>query len=108
MPFAKHRNELEVYAFDFTKKLGQGETLSSPQVKVAQRVGQDLWQDRTAEFLSGAPTISGTKVQFTLKVAASASEQVASRDYDVYVSANTSGGRIVVGTTPLDVTRTGT
>lgn len=106
--FRKHRNEQEVYAFDFTKRLAVGETLSSPDVMVSQRVGQELWQDRTAEFLQGVASISGTKVQFTLKVAAAAGEQLAARDYDVYVKANTSQGRILVGTTPLDVDKTGT
>lgn len=107
MGFTKHRDEKETYEFDFTKRLAQGETLSTPVVKIAQRVGKELWTDRSGEFVEGAPTIDGAKVQFTLKVAGAAGEQLSHRDYDVYVSATTNQGRILVGTTELDVTRTG-
>lgn len=110
MGFMKHRDEKETFEFDFTKRLVQGETLSLPQVKVAQRVGQELWQDRSVEFVLGAPVVVGpanVKVQFTLKAAAAAGEQLAHRDYDVYVKADTSQGRILVGTVVLDVTKVG-
>lgn len=108
MAFIKHRDEKEKFAFDFANRLAQGEILSAPQVKIAQRVGRDLWQDRTAEFLDGAPTIDTTKAQFTLKVAGAVGEQLSHRDYDVYVAVSTNQGRILVGTTTLDVVRVGT
>ena len=105
--FTKHRDAKDIFEFDFTKDLGASETLSNPQVKVAQRTGQELWTDRSAEFVQGSPTIvADKKVQFTLKVAA-AGEQLAHRDYDVYVKADTSQGRILVGTTELDVVKVG-
>lgn len=106
MAFIKHRDEKEIFEFDFTKRVVLGEILSLPAVKVAQRVGHELWQDRSAEFVQGAPTVVGSKVQFTLK-AAITGEQLAHRDYDVYVKADTSQGRILVGTTALDVTKVG-
>jgi hypothetical protein len=105
--FTKHRDEKETFEFDFTARLVQGETLSLPAVKVAQRIGQELWQDRSAEFVQGAPiVVANVKVQFTLKAAAT-DEQLAHRDYDVYVKADTSQGRILVGTTALDVVKVG-
>jgi hypothetical protein len=106
--FTKHRDAKDTFLFDFTKDLAVGETLSVPAVKVAQRTGQEQWTDRSAEFVLGAPTIvTNVKVQFTLKAAAAASEQLTTRKYDVYVKADTSQGRILVGTTELEVTRVG-
>lgn len=106
--FTKHRDAKDTFEFDFTKDLGAGETLSNPAVKVAQRTGKEQWTDRSAEFVQGAPGISANvKVQFTLKAAAAADEQLSTREYDVYVKADTSQGRIIVGTTELAVTRVG-
>lgn len=104
MAYEKHRDEKQVYDMDFVKRLAEGETISNPTVKVAQRSGKSLWTDRTAEFLgTPAPAVTGSKVQFVLKQAA-AGEQLSSREYDVYVKADTSQGRIIVSTAELAVT----
>jgi len=106
--FTKHRDARDVFEFDFTKDLAVGETISNPQVKVAQRTGKEQWTDRSAEFVTGsAIPVDDVKVQFTLKAAAAAGEQLTTRQYDVYVKADTSQGRILVGTTELEVTRVG-
>ena len=104
MAFLKHRDEKEVFAFDFAARLVAGETLSNPAVKVTQRTGS-VYADKSAEFVQGSPTVSGTKVQVTLKAAAAANEQVSGPVYTVYAKADTSQGRILVGVTILEVTR---
>lgn len=105
MPFLKHRNELEVYAFEFAARLAVGETLSAPEVKITLRSGNPpTFTDKTSEFVTGGPSVSGTKVQFTLKVAAQADQQAESVQYVAYGKASTSAGRILVSTTPLSVT----
>lgn len=107
MPYEKHRDEKQVFDMDFVKRLAVGETLATPEVKISQRSGAKLWTDRTDEFLgTPAPQVVGTKVQFTLKQAA-ADEQVVTREYDVYVKADTNQGRILVSTAELVVSRTG-
>lgn len=104
MPFLKHRNELEIFAFDFAARLVVGETLSTPQVTVALRSnGTPPYTDKTSEFVTGSPTVAGAKVQFTLKAAAAA-EQAESVFYLAYGKATTSLGRILVATTNLSVT----
>jgi hypothetical protein len=108
MPFLKHRNEKEVYAFDFTARLAGGETLSAPEVKITLRSGNPpAYADKSAEFLEGNPTVSGTKVQFTLKPAAQAADQPAGAQYVAYGKATTSLGRILVSTTTLTVSAKG-
>lgn len=104
MAFQKHRDEREIFAIDLAQRLSVGEILSSPEVTVSLHADDGTWQDKTAEFLTGAATISGTKVQFTLKNAASVGEQPASVRYMVYAKASTNAGRILVCTTNLTVT----
>jgi hypothetical protein len=109
MAFLKHRNEKEVFAFDFAARLAAGETLSAPEVKITLQSGTPpAYADKSAEFIDGAPTISGTKVQFTLKAAAAPAEQTVSVWYVAYGKASTSAGRILVSTTELTVTAEGT
>ncbi len=109
MPFLKHRNEIEVYAFDFAARLAVGETLSAPEVKITLRSGNPpTYADKTAEFVQGSPTVSGAKVQFTLKVAAQAADQPAGAQYVAYGKTSTSLGRILVSTTTLTVSAKGT
>lgn len=104
MPFRKHRNEQDVYAFEFAARLAVGETLSAPEVKITLRSGNPpTYADKTAEFVQGSPTISGTKVQFTLKPAAQAADQPAGAQYVAYGKASTNTGRILVSTTSLTV-----
>ncbi len=109
MPFLKHRTELELYAFDFAARLAVGETLSAPEVKITLKSGNPAtYTDKSAEFIQGSPTISGAKVQFTLKVAAQAADQPAGAQYVAYGKATTSLGRILVSTTTLTVSARGT
>lgn len=104
MPFLKHRNELEFYAFEFAARLGAGETLTTPQVTVSLRTGSSPpYQDKTSEFVTGSPSISSSKALFTLR-AASVGEQAEGADYTVYCKVNTNSGRILVSTTSLRVT----
>jgi hypothetical protein len=108
MPFLKHRNEQEIYAFDFAARLAQGETLSAPEVKITLKSGNPpTYTDKTNEFLQGSATISTTKVQFTLKPAAQAADQAAGAQYVAYGKASTSLGRILVSTTTLTVSAKG-
>jgi len=107
VPFIKHRDEREIYAFDFALRLVTAETLSAPAVKVTLRSGV-TYVDKSAEFVTGSPAVSGTKVQFTLKPAALGTEQLPGTDYVIYAKADTSLGRILVDTTPLTVTQEAT
>jgi hypothetical protein len=103
MAFLKHRDEKEVFAMDFALRLATGETLSNPGAKVTLKSGA-TYTDKSSEFIVGSPTVSGSKVQVTMKAAVSAPDQAVGVDYVVYAKADTSQGRILVATTPLTVT----
>lgn len=75
MAYQKHRDEKEIYSFDFASRLAQGETLSLPAVKVSRRVGQNVYADKTAEFGAPTPVVAASKVNFTLHPAAVAADQ---------------------------------
>ena len=73
--FVKHRDELRVYAIDFSPDLGQATISSVALLEIRNAAGED----KTAEFRSGvaAPTTENdAAVHFILRKAATSSEQV--------------------------------
>lgn len=73
--FAKTRRERTTYAISAAPDVATGQTLSSPAVTLWRREASG-WVDRTTEILE-APSVqvSGTDLEFTLRAAASATEQ---------------------------------
>ena len=104
MAFEKHRDEKETYELDFAQnRLVGAETLSSVTLAKVRKRTTTGWEDVTTEFGAlGAVVASGTKVQFTLHPAASASVQLAGV-YQVLIKALTSTTRDVVDTVALTV-----
>jgi hypothetical protein len=97
----KHRDEQEIFSVSFAANLGAGETLSSPELKIAQR-SLSGWTDKTTEFVPTAISVFGDdQVQFTLAKRTDAA-QAAGR-YTIWCKADTSGGRILVETPTLRV-----
>lgn len=96
--WTKHRLEKEFFAHDFGAELSDGETLSSPTVKVLRQVG-GVWEDVTSQFGATTPLVAtgsrsgkaSAQVTFILH-AASATHQDAS-EYVVRIEADSSLGR---------------
>lgn len=91
MNISKHRDQLEIYSFNFGNSLDTNETISTPVIQVIHN-----GEDKTTEFEHTIPAfIQGTQVKFWLKAAASAEQQLAGR-YLVYCKVNTSLSRTLV------------
>lgn len=93
MGFTKHIDETDNYSFDFSKVLGDSETLSSPTVEIWSM--GDTFVDVTSEFGTLNTKVDGGKVVFTLNPRQASDEQDDLR-YQVYCTVGTSTGRTLV------------
>jgi hypothetical protein len=86
MEARKHRLEQKHFAHEFAAQLAEGDSLSgTPTVKLI-RQGADV----TTEFGSPSPSISGTRVVFTLEEAAGGEQD--SGNYVLLIEVDTAAG----------------
>lgn len=111
----KHANALLTMGSDFTSAIQSGDSLTgTPVVAVHKGTGVHYdtdagaflpvgpWEDVTAEFVSGTPSVSGSEVLFFAKARAASGEQ-ARGTYVVRVEASTTNGEKLVDTFNLEV-----
>jgi hypothetical protein len=101
MAYTKHADARDAYTMSFAAQMADAETITgTPTVRLVR--GQT---NVTTQFVSLPATADGQVVGFTMNPA-STGEQ-ARGNYIVYVSVETSAGRLLVATTDLTVTDTG-
>lgn len=102
--FTKLRETKYLYETDFKNHINVSDVLSNPRV-VVERGGERRlidfewypdapWEDVSGQFAITGEAITGTKVQFELGAAATATDQAVGT-YRVTVLADVTGGRIV-------------
>lgn len=88
----KTRNERELFSFDFSRDLDEGEEITDSTVKVFFQADSGRVDDVTVEFTPTVPAVDGAVVTFFLNPAAT-SEVQREGTYGIEVLAETTLGR---------------
>jgi hypothetical protein len=99
MSWVKMRDERDEFEVEFAPRLSEGESLAGGAVAVGEI--SPGGEDRTEEFVDGAPSVQGSAVRFRLRAAADGEQLPAT--YAVAVRATTDADRTLRETVYLDV-----